>query len=316
MVNVKFSGKVSLADADLDDLLFGCGSNDNVIQEISLKRTIIRKDFHLIGCKINKLEASDFKSIGVSTFHKTIIELLADFRNAKFNRLNIIDVRWPGKGNILLDGLSYEGINSGDEPNDWRNLLKFLQYSRFSAQLYNQLETYFKNCGHKDRANVVFMTMKQREGEMAPEFSGRRLWNSFLRWTVGYGRKPGRAFLLIALLLCLGIAAFWNPQDMVQRRIGHEADSLIAYQSNTVRHLHYDPVLYSLDLLLPVDLGVAKHWEPNPDWRIGWYYSKFHMICGWVLISILVAKFTGIIGKGGNKQCSKKPSIRWSPGRT
>jgi hypothetical protein len=44
---------------------------------------------------------------------------------------------------------------------------------------------------------------------------------------------------------------------------------------------NYDPLMYSLDLFLPIDLSVAKQWEPNPEWRFGWYYSKIQVMLGW-----------------------------------
>ena len=58
----------------------------------------------------------------------------------------------------------------------------------------------------------------------------------------------------------------------------------------------YRPLLYSLDLFLPlIDLGYAKEWTPNQRYKITWFYSMIHRYLGVILIPIAILAFLGIL---------------------
>jgi hypothetical protein len=58
-------------------------------------------------------------------------------------------------------------------------------------------------------------------------------------------------------------------------------------------------LLYSLDAFLPiVNLHQEDYWLPSATMKYGkiyWFYLWFHIICGWVMTTLLVATLTGLI---------------------
>jgi uncharacterized protein YjbI with pentapeptide repeats len=287
----EFVGAVALNRAHLLDLKMG----GKLIQNLNLDRTRIDRELEIKATTINKITGRSMLVRGLSTLEKVCIKNAADLRDASFQSLDLLSVSWPiDHDKVWIEGLTYKAISAGPRHEDWPILMDWINGTRFNTQPYTQMEAYFKACGHKDRADEIFFAMKRREEELAPD-----LWpmfkNVFLRWTVGYGRRPWRALAWSAICMCFGIWMFWNQGDMAIRRGPENSTSLLRIDSKKIIEPNYDPVMYSLDLLLPIDLGVAKQWEPNPEWRFGWYYSKIQIMMGWLFITVLLAALTGII---------------------
>ncbi len=58
----------------------------------------------------------------------------------------------------------------------------------------------------------------------------------------------------------------------------------------------FEPILYSFDAIIPVvDLQMEKYWFPNDGWVR--YYYRFHIAMGWVLSTLAVLGFTGVVRK-------------------
>ena len=62
---------------------------------------------------------------------------------------------------------------------------------------------------------------------------------------------------------------------------------------------HFQPVVYSLDVIIPlVDLGQEKYWMPNHNKNFGKLTSwlvVFLKLSGWILSTLLVSASTGLI---------------------
>ena len=92
---------------------------------------------------------------------------------------------------------------------------------------------------------------------------------------------------------------------MVARRTGNEAPfaicnnnigtSIIEKDFLIKAKANYSCYLYSLDLLLPVDMNVAKYYVPRSDYGIGWIYYVIHSCAGWMLVALFLAALTGLI---------------------
>ncbi len=279
--NTVFQGKVSLNDAHFLDLLI----EGNRINELGLERTKIERELRIENIEIDRLKARNMHVNGPATLDSVTIKSEGDLRDCSFQQLSLLDVTWPvEKDTIWLDGLSYLAISTSkgeDEPKNWRKLLEWINLSRFNTQNYSQLEAYFQRCGHKERADEVFIEGKRRE--LWGRKSGLRQWATRFFWDflAGYGRKPAQTFRLILPLILLGTIIFapeFEPKFINAHIYLKEINSwLIKF-------------ILSLDRFLPgVDLGLAKHWQPSHVCLFTWIYWYILKISGWITVPIALA---------------------------
>jgi hypothetical protein len=313
-----FKGGLTLAGARLLDLML-CDLQSPV-PELSLERTVVGRELSIKNVTVGKLPARNLEVKVNAALEQVTIQEEADWRDSSFQVLHLLEVTWPENAQkVRLDGLTYKAITAGDKPGAWEKLLAWVQGSRFNTQNYSELEDYFARCGHRDRADKVYIAGKFRESreclkelkEMswpAPnDQPGRRklrkslkemikiswwhlrrllLWFShwvlWLSWGVlaGFGRKPGRVFLPALVLILLGWAIY-HPVCLEKQHW------LVSFQKS---HPHWTGLVVSLDRFLPgVDLGVAKICKPDDLSAFVWFYWHFQKIMGWILAPIALA---------------------------
>ena len=123
-----------------------------------------------------------------------------------------------------------------------------------------------------------------------------RLWRRPFGWLTGFGyrRWPAAVLLVLAVLaagLVFGVAendAAMVPSDPVEDVGGHPATCGEAYPC-------FNSWVYGADVVLPIiDFGQDGSWRPvGSRW---WVWSRWALIAaGWVLASVFVAAFTGLI---------------------
>ena len=101
-----------------------------------------------------------------------------------------------------------------------------------------------------DGAARAVLIGEQRARRECPgrEYALARRWSTFLRWTVGYGYAPARIIPWFLGLLLVEWSLFAGPAR----------ESLVA-PSEAARTQGFRPLLYAIDLLLPVaSLGVRS----------------------------------------------------------
>jgi hypothetical protein len=151
--------------------------------------------------------------------------------------------------------------------------------------VYEQLARVLRTMGHDAQARKIGMA--KREASLAR--SWRRVWRVPLRVTIGHGYRPWRALGWLALMLAVGSGVFWYAG----------AAGAMAPARDAAGTFHFHPVVYSLDALLPVlDLQQERYWFPNLWHASGWWirgYLWAHISMGWVLVSLLLAAWTGVI---------------------
>jgi hypothetical protein len=268
----------------------------------------IEGEFKISQTECNFLLASNFQVKGATTFEKVIITEHADLRDATFQPLYLIEVKWPqNKNQLWLDGLTYTALSTRADPlvkEDWGKLLEWIDNSRFNAQNYSQLEAYFFRCGYKDRANKVFVAGKRREWLKTWSWNILKWPGDILKlllWDLGvrYGRSPIRSLYYSILFVLFGAWVFSRPGIL---KCGNEV---------------INPVWYSLDLFLPfVSLGPDKSCQIQqnahvslPNWLITYLpdiigdyylsaqtYSYIHQFMGYILISIGLAAVISLAG--------------------
>jgi hypothetical protein len=202
-------------------------------------------------------------------------EGLVDLRHAHIQILRDDPGRWPAQ--LSVDGLTYEAL----EPRlPARQRLRWLARDPGGHQPrpYEQLAAHYTATGQPAEARDVMYASERmlRRGKTPLA----RTWSLLQDVTIGYGYRPWRAVAWLVVLLAVGSVTFAIKQP----------PPLAANAAP-----HFNPIMYTLDLLLPVvDLG-QKH-ARNP-WGAEQWLSYVLIAAGWVLVTTVAAGAARVIGR-------------------
>ena len=226
---------------------------------------------------------------GGASFWSTTVGQSFDVKNAQFNdarfsvnfsdlKADVLDFQATSITNqIDVSGLTFREIR----PDGLHNFNDLIGRADYNAGAYSALEDYYRRHGNISEANNTYITRRRRERDNLSwgAWVGDLMYDGF----VAYGRRPWQ--VIIPILIVLG-CGWW----MFRSRRGMQA------QDEKNKYRRYSPLMYSLDLFLPiVDLRAANIWEPKESRRLARLYLTFHVIAGWALITIFVAAITGIV---------------------
>jgi hypothetical protein len=117
-------------------------------------------------------------------------------------------------------------------------------------------------------------------------------WSYALKWTIGHGYRPHRAFGLALAFVIAGALFFsWGIAK------GYMVEAKDQGKVPTT----FNAVMYSLDTFLPIvnlrqkDYWVAKGGTGCAEWLR--YYYWLHISAGWVLTTLGIAGLTGLVKK-------------------
>ena len=208
--------------------------------------------------------------------------------NLSFSNFAVLNLSGAVYGGALyLEGTSYKEIRAAavsEEHKSHEALLKLVGQAAYRADVYGNLEEFFKRQGYRAEADHAFIAGKCRERK---EYFRSNDW---LRWLgswmlyllVGYGRHPWQAGIPLAVLVALGCVLF-SPAKMEPQKT--EDTSRV-----------YNRFWYSLGVFLPVvDLQADKVWKPKADQTFLRNYVRVHALLGWILIPIVLAALAGLI---------------------
>jgi hypothetical protein len=232
---------------------------------------------------------------------------------------------WPKAGGLLLNGLVYKNVSLGGGvsldglvykngfvgPPIYGNWRKFLEWLRLqpteprALQPYEQLAKVLKSSGYESEATEVLIAKQddlRRYGNLG---QWARVWKSLLGFSIRHGYKPHRALYGMLLFLVLGTVFFQMGYW------GHAItpSNTVVYDRKPMNYPRFQAFIYSLDTLLPIiDLKQKDYWLPNanrgnnvvPCVRFRWggllrVYFWLHLVSGWILTTLLVAGFTGLV---------------------
>jgi hypothetical protein len=199
--------------------------------------------------------------------------------NAQVHTCYDSEATWPE--DLRLEGFAYQALVADPEV-DAMARLRWLERDPggYRPQVYEQLADAYRKAGRDDDARKVAIA-KQRRRRQTLSGPGK-VWNSMLRWTVGYGYQTWKAGVWLLALVGLG----WWIFDRA-----HPVYLVAATPPGQRPWFHAG--LYALDLLLPfVDLGYQGAWIAG-GWARGFYL--IWNLAGWVLITAVVAALSGLI---------------------
>ena len=225
------------------------------------------------------------------------------------------EASWPEKGRLFLDGFVYSRIGAGladtRVPTDAAARLKWLRLQPeeygYLPQPYEQLIAVLRQMGHEHQVAEVAIAKKldlHKRGELG--WWGK-FWSWFLYRTVRYGYEPWRAFMWIFLLIVLGSCVF-SYAHSANVLVPSDKDAYATYENSRMEKLplyypDFHAPFYSLDVVLPFDLGQKSSWRLIERWPgdRAYYgyelYSLVQLFIGWVLLLVAAAVPAGLIKK-------------------
>jgi len=226
------------------------------------------------------------------------------------------EVSWPAKGRLVLDGFIYTRISAGAAdakvPIDAAARLGWLRLQPdefgFRPQPYEQLIAVLRQMGHENQVAEVAIAKQNdlyEHGDLGRwgKFRSRVLYHA-----VRYGYEPWRAFVWILLLLIvLGSCVFYTAHS-VNVLVPSDKDAYAEYEKSKMEKVppyypDFHAPFYSLDVVLPFDLGQKSSWrlvERSPGDRAYWIFESYSIVqlfLGWVLLIVAAAVPAGFIKK-------------------
>jgi len=209
---------------------------------------------------------------------------------------------WPAAGELTLRGFRFGVLAdaySWQRQTEWARRQGFVDWS---PDPYEQLAGYYVSVGDEDAARRVRMTKGWDElthlKTTRPAGSWRyRLWRRPFGWFAGFGyRRWPAAALLVLTVLAAGLVFRLAEHD----RAMVPSDPVVADAGGQpVRcgdaYPCFNSWVYGADVVLPIiDFGQDGSWRPvDSRW---WVWSRWAFIAaGWVLASVFVAAFTGLV---------------------
>jgi hypothetical protein len=170
---------------------------------------------------------------------------------------------------VLISGLGYTSLTP-HEPAERRLPMLERDGDGYVPHAYEQLTAAYRRIGDDHAARLVQLA-KQRRHRSTLAWYGR-LWGHVQDAVVGYGFRPMRAFGWLLSLLAVGSVAYAleHPPPL---KPGEAPD--------------FNPVFYTLDLLLPViSFGQEAAFAPE-----GWHQALSYVlvVTGWILATAVVA---------------------------
>ncbi|CCB73895.1 MULTISPECIES: hypothetical protein [Streptomycetaceae] len=196
---------------------------------------------------------------------------------------NLTDARssWPGAGGIDLAGFSYESLApQGSFPLSRRIAWLADATPEYNPDPYETLAQALRGSGEDSQAREVLLAKQRRRRETLP-LAGK-VWGCLQDVTVGYGYRPGRAALWMAVLWAVGALYF----------AGRPAPPPVDEQAWP----HWNPALLALDLLLPfADLGQSNAWRLSGAAQ--WIAAGMNLL-GWMLATTVAAGASRLLRRG------------------
>jgi hypothetical protein len=210
---------------------------------------------------------------------------------------------WPAQ--VSAVGFVYDVIDANDATVTDR-LRYWLASSGYQPQPHEQLAAVYRHDGDEHGARTVMIgkqkarrtesarrTSSSTAGQLTPRaircVYGRlvQVWSWLLRWTIGYGYRPGLALVPLMVLLIAGTGIF---------EVAHRSNALRASLKSGVIQPDFDSFRYTVDLLLPV----ANFKQRDTFVAFGWaaWTSFGFTFAGWLLTVVVVAGLSGIFKRG------------------
>jgi hypothetical protein len=194
----------------------------------------------------------------------------------------------------------------------------------FRPKPYQQLAKVLRESGRETDATRILIAQEKARRKYGELGWWAWAWNMLLGATIGHGYRPWQALLWAVFWVALGgflFGAGYNKEIVIPAR-AEAYDTTKKTRQETAFYHAFNRWLYSLDTLVPIiNFGQKDYWAPqvscnksglirgggirlcilgilnNPGIRVLYLYRWLHIFVGWVLITLAVAEFTGLVRK-------------------
>ncbi|MET9969365.1 membrane-associated oxidoreductase [Streptomyces sp. NPDC006356] len=203
------------------------------------------------------------------------MEGMLNLRRSQVDHLNLAPEMLSDQVRIL--DLTYVSLTPHVPPGQRLPMLE-RDGDTFDPHGYEQLTAAYRRTGDDHAARLVQLAKQRRHRTTLPWYG--RLWGHVQDATVGYGFRPMRALGWLLSLLAVGSVAF--ALDAPPPLKAGEAP-------------HFNPVFYTLDLLLPViSFGQEPAFAPEGGQQALAYVL---VLTGWILATTVIAGVTRTVSR-------------------
>jgi hypothetical protein len=264
--------------------------------EIRIRRAEIGRQTNFQGAELgSRLSETAINAFGLITQELRVDVAAAprghvNLRHARCATLADNDKFWDATGHISLHDFRYDALAEPielDDDTQVKHRLRLLRNAMgdiYRPGPYDQFASMLRANGNEEHASTVLID-KQRWRYTALAEGYRflgfpvLLWSWLQRWIVGYGYRPMRALLWLVALLVVGSVWFSLQPEPVE--------------ANTDDHLVWNPVLFTIDQLVPiVDFGHKNRW--HFDGASQWITAGL-VAAGWILATTVAAGITRML---------------------
>ena len=196
-----------------------------------------------------------------------------------FDRTYGCDAKWP---DVRLVNCSYDALHASSKV-DAKQRLEWLgrDPDGYAPQPYQQLADVYRRSGDDEAARQVLIAKQRRRQEDLGWPA--KWWSWFLGLTVGYGYRLWLAGVWLIVLAVTGSLLFGEVFDAVANGSGDLTPAKAADQVAP-----FQPVLYTVDVLLPVVSLAGQETGWNANGAAQWV-TAIGTLAGWLLSTALVA---------------------------
>jgi len=241
-----------------------------------------------------------------------------DLTDASVGSFSDEKTSWPKS--VHLNGFEYKRINFIDSPelgsvpskalaDRRRHWLERNKDKKLYPQPYEQLASVLQAMGHKSAATEIRIAKERAiadnlEFSLVSAFSTDYWWYKLFGWSINWGYDPWWAFVYAGPFWVFGGIVFGKgyKNRIITPLSGSAYETPPDYDAVVSKlYPNFYAVVYSLDTFVPIiDFGQARNWTPNPDQNAFWgkfllVYLWIHILMGWVLSTLLVIGFSGIV---------------------
>jgi hypothetical protein len=282
------------------DLVCAVGERENQAfsahGEIRIRRAEVGRQTNFQGAEVgSSLNATAINAYGLITQELRLDVATAprgkvNLRHARCASLRDNDTFWDATGHIELDDFRYDALAMPIDLDDDAQIVRRLRLLRkamggsYRPGPYDQFAAMLRSSGNEEHASTVLIAKQRwRYNALAEGYRVLgpvvRVWSWLQRYVVGYGYKPMRALLSLALLLVLGTVWFAT----------HAVPTVV----NSDDHLVWNPFLFTIDHLVPiVDFGFKNRWQVT---GVSQWVTAGLIASGWILATTVAAGLTRML---------------------
>ncbi|WP_436492894.1 hypothetical protein [Actinokineospora sp. HUAS TT18] len=275
------------------DLIFADGLAEG---EIRIRRAEIGRETNFHGAHLS----AGTNGIALNAFGVRTQELRLDVATPPSGEIDLRHLHcasltdnaalWQAGGRIELEEFRYDALGDPVPLDADTRVVERLRWLRHGMREvyrpgpYDQLAAMLRASGNEEHAATVLVEKQRRRYAALAEGAswtrpGIHLWSWLQRWMVGYGYRPMRALAWLVAILVSGSVWF--------------AFIPVPLESNEDDHLVWNPVLYTLDLIVPiVDFGHKNKWTVGGASQ---WIGAAMVAAGWILATTVAAGVTRML---------------------